>query len=130
MEAMADADMVIFEKTGTLINAENPNELLCIGACLEERFPHSIAKAVVDKAKARNLEHEELHSEVEYLVAHGISSVVDGKKIVIGSYHFVFKDEKCTIDKRYRKRFESFEARMCPFVYGDKRQAGSVYLYQ
>lgn len=128
MEAMADADTIIFDKTGTLtkarptvadvvpFNTEKPDELLRIAACLEEHFPHSIAKAVVDEAKVRNLEHEELHSEVEYLVAHGISSMVDGKKTVIGSYHFVFEDEKCTIDKRYRKRFESLRPE-CSHLY-------------
>lgn len=128
MEAMADADTIIFDKTGTLtkarptvadvvpFNTEKPDELLRIAACLEEHFPHSIAKAVVDEAKVRNLEHEELHSEVEYLVAHGISSMVDGKKTVIGSYHFAFEDEKCTIDKRYRKRFESLRPE-CSHLY-------------
>lgn len=119
LEAMAEADTVVFDKTGTLTKAEptvaqvisfngqEPDELLRIAACLEEHFPHSMAKAVVDAAKAKNLIHEELHTKVEYIVAHGISSTIDGKKAVIGSYHFVFEDENCTIQEAYRERFEN-----------------------
>lgn len=118
LEAMAEADTIVFDKTGTLtkaqptvvevvsFNGEEPEELLRIAACLEEHFPHSMAKAVVDAAKEKNLIHEELHSKVEYIVAHGISSMIDGKKAVIGSYHFVFEDEGCKILEEYREQFE------------------------
>ncbi len=118
LEAMAEADTVVFDKTGTLtkaqptvvqvvsFNGEEPDELLRIAACLEEHFPHSMAKAVVDAAKEKNLIHEELHSKVEYIVAHGISSMINHKKVVIGSYHFVFEDENCRIPKEYQERFE------------------------
>lgn len=110
LEAMAEADTIVFDKTGTLtkanptvvdvvsFNGQDSDELLRIAACLEEHFPHSMAKAVVDAAAEKNLEHEEVHSEVEYIVAHGISSMIDGQKVVIGSHHFVFEDEKCTVD--------------------------------
>ena len=103
MEAMAEAQTIVFDKTGTLtkarptvvdvvsFNGEQPDELLRIAACLEEHFPHSMAKAVVQAAKEKGLVHEELHSKVEYIIAHGISSTIDGKKAVIGSYHFVFE---------------------------------------
>ena len=109
LEAVAEADTIVFDKTGTLtkakptvvdvisFNGENPDELLRIAACLEEHFPHSMAKAVVNEAKKLHLEHEEMHSKVEYMVAHGISSTIEGKKVIIGSHHFVFKDEKCVI---------------------------------
>ncbi len=119
LEAMAEADTIVFDKTGTLtkaqptvadvisFNGDNPDELLRIAACLEEHFPHSMAKAVVDAASERKLVHEELHSKVEYIVAHGISTTINNKKAVIGSYHFVFEDEKCTVREEYRERFES-----------------------
>lgn len=109
LEAMAEADTMVFDKTGTLtkaqpivtkvisFNGQDADELLRIAACLEEHFPHSMAKAVVDAAKDRNLIHEEMHSKVEYVVAHGISTMIDGKKAVIGSRHFVFEDENCRI---------------------------------
>ncbi len=109
LEQVEAADTIVFDKTGTLTNAtptvvdvipfvdENPDELLRIAACLEEHFPHSMARAVVNAALERGLTHEEKHSRVEYIVAHGISSTVDGKKVVIGSYHFVFEDGSCTI---------------------------------
>lgn len=118
LEAMAEADTIVFDKTGTLtkaqptvvevvsFNGEEPEELLRIAACLEEHFPHSMAKAVVDAAKEKNLIHEELHTKVEYIVAHGISTMIDGKKAVIGSYHFVFEDEGCKILEEYREQFE------------------------
>lgn len=117
LEAMAEADMIVFDKTGTLtkaqptvvdvvpFNGRSADELLCIAACLEEHFPHSVAKAVVNAAKARNLEHEEMHSKVEYVVAHGISTMIEGKKAVIGSYHFVFEDERCRIPEGMEERF-------------------------
>ncbi len=117
LEAMAEADTTVFDKTGTLtkaqptvvdvvpFNGRSADELLCVAACLEEHFPHSVAKAVVNAAKARNLEHEEMHSKVEYVVAHGISTMIKGKKAVIGSYHFVFEDEKCRIPEGMEERF-------------------------
>ena len=119
LEAMAEADTIVFDKTGTLtkanptvvdvvsFNGQDSDELLRIAACLEEHFPHSMAKAVVDAAAGKNLEHEEVHSEVEYIVAHGISSMIDGQKVVIGSHHFVFEDEKCTVDPEKMGTFNS-----------------------
>lgn len=119
LEAVADADTIVFDKTGTLTKAtptvkdvvvfgEHPKEeALRIAACLEEHFPHSMAKAVVDAAKERNLSHEEMHSKVEYIVAHGISSYINDKKVVIGSSHFVFEDEECTIDPQYQDRYDT-----------------------
>lgn len=119
LEAVADADTIVFDKTGTLTKAtptvkdvvvfgEYPKEeALRIAACLEEHFPHSMAKAVVDAAKKCNLSHEEMHSKVEYIVAHGISSYINDKKVVIGSSHFVFEDEECTIDPQYQDRYDT-----------------------
>lgn len=119
LEAMAEADTIVFDKTGTLtkaqptvvdvisFNGENPDELLRIAACLEEHFPHSMAKAVVDAAKKKNLEHEETHSKVEYIVAHGISSMIEGKKAIIGSRHFVFEDEKCSILDGMQEKYDN-----------------------
>ena len=109
LEAVAEADTIVFDKTGTLtkaqptvvdvvsFNGDSKENLLRLAACMEEHFPHSMAKAVMDAAKERGLTHEEMHSKVEYIVAHGISTTVDGRKAIIGSYHFVFEDEKCTI---------------------------------
>lgn len=117
LEKTADADTIIFDKTGTLtkahpvvaevisFNGESADELLRTAACLEEHFPHSMAKAVVNAAKEKGLEHEEKHSKVEYIVAHGISSWVDGKKVVIGSYHFVFEDEGCRVPEHMQETF-------------------------
>ncbi|MCI5856882.1 MAG: heavy metal translocating P-type ATPase [Agathobacter sp.] len=117
LERMAEADTILFDKTGTLtkaqpvvsqvisFNGEKPDELLRIAACLEEHFPHSMAKAVVNAAKEKCLIHEENHSKVEYIVAHGISSRIDGKKVVIGSYHFVFEDEQCKIPQGKEELF-------------------------
>ena len=119
LEAMAESQTIVFDKTGTLTKAEPTvldivsfngmkcQELLRIAACLEEHFPHSMAKAVVQAAKDRNLVHEELHSKVEYIVAHGISSMIEDKKVVIGSYHFVFEDEQCTIPEGKQELFNS-----------------------
>lgn len=119
LETMAEADTVVFDKTGTLtkaqptvvevvsFNGEEPDELLRIAACLEEHFPHSMAKAVVDAAANKNLEHEEIHSKVEYIVAHGISTMINGKKAVIGSHHFVFEDEKCVVPSNMREKFDA-----------------------
>ena len=119
LEAIADADTIVFDKTGTLTKAEptvakvvsfdgkSEDELLRIAACLEEHFPHSMAKAVVDAAKERKLDHEEMHSKVEYIVAHGISTTIEGKKVIIGSSHFVFEDEKCTIPEGMEEQFKN-----------------------
>lgn len=119
LEAVAEADTIVFDKTGTLTKArptvkevvsfgEYPEEeLLRIAACLEEHFPHSMAKAVVDAAKKRKLYHEEMHSKVEYVVAHGISSYIDGRKVIIGSSHFVFEDEGCTVREPFREKFDA-----------------------
>lgn len=118
LEAMAEADTIVFDKTGTLtkaqptvvdvvsFNGQSPDELLRIAACLEEHFPHSMAKAVVEKAVERNLVHEELHSKVEYIVAHGIYSTLEGKEIVIGSHHFVFEDENAVIPEGKQELFD------------------------
>ena len=109
LEAVAEADTIVFDKTGTLtkaqptvvdvvsFNGDSKENLLRLAACMEEHFPHSMAKAVMDAAKERGLTHEEMHSKVEYIVAHGISTTVNGRKAIIGSHHFVFEDEKCTI---------------------------------
>lgn len=119
LEAMAEADTIVFDKTGTLTKAQptvakvisfneySPDELLRIAACMEEHFPHSMAKAVVDAAKERGLDHEEMHSKVEYVVAHGISTTINNKKAVIGSYHFVFEDEACTLPAGTESIFET-----------------------
>lgn len=122
LEAAAEADTIVFDKTGTLTKAkptvrkvivfgEGPeDEMLRIAACLEEHFPHSMAKAVVDAAKRKGLSHEEMHSKVEYIVAHGISSYIDGKKVMIGSRHFVFEDEGCSVRPEYQERFDQLPA--------------------
>lgn len=119
LEAVAEADTIVFDKTGTLTKAkpmvkdvvvfgEYPKtEMLRIAACLEEHFPHSMAKAVVDAAKKQKLYHEEMHSKVEYVVAHGISSHIGEKKVIIGSSHFVFEDEKCAVRPEYEERFNA-----------------------
>ncbi|MGI6001176.1 heavy metal translocating P-type ATPase [Lachnoclostridium sp. An131] len=119
LEAVAEADTIVFDKTGTLTKAcptvadvvsfggEDPDELLRLAACMEEHFPHSMAKAVVDAAKAKNLQHEEKHTKVEYLVAHGISTTIEGKRAVIGSYHFVFEDEKCVLPEGTQEKFDA-----------------------
>lgn len=119
LEKVAEADTIVFDKTGTLtkaqptvaqvvsFNGEDTDELLRTAACLEEHFPHSMAKAVVQAALEKGLTHEEKHSKVEYIVAHGISSMVDGHKVVIGSYHFVFEDEGCLVPDGMQERFES-----------------------
>ena len=119
LEAVAEADTIVFDKTGTLTKAKPTvkevvvfgdypeDESLRIAACLEEHFPHSMAKAVVDAAKKRKLYHEEMHSKVEYIVAHGISSYIEEKKVVIGSSHFVFEDEDCRIRPEMQERFDA-----------------------
>ncbi len=119
LEAVAEADTIVFDKTGTLthatptvaqvvpFNGTNPGEMLRLAACLEEHYPHSMANAVVTEAKRKGLTHEECHSQVEYIVAHGISSIVDGEKVVIGSHHFVFEDESCVIPAGEEATFEA-----------------------
>ena len=119
LEAMAEADTIVFDKTGTLTKAKptvvdvvsfdnnDPDEMLRIAACMEEHFPHSMAKAVVSAAKKKHLAHEEMHSKVEYVVAHGISTTIEDHKAVIGSYHFVFEDENCVIPEDGQERFDS-----------------------
>lgn len=117
LEAAAKADTIVFDKTGTLTYAQPKvakivtfgnraeNDMLRLAACLEEHYPHSLANAVVEEAKARGLNHEEYHSKVEYIVAHGISSTVENRKVVIGSYHFVFEDENCRIPDGDEQKF-------------------------
>lgn len=119
LEALSKANVIVFDKTGTLTNAHpkvadiitfgnnDKAEMLRLAACLEEHFPHSVANAVVNEAKARGLDHEEQHSKVEYIVAHGISSLVGDKKVVIGSYHFVFEDENCTVPQDEQDKFNT-----------------------
>ena len=119
MEAVAQADTIVFDKTGTLTYAtprvaeivpfggRDPQEMLRLAACLEEHYPHSIANAVVAEAKDRGLTHEEYHSQVQYVVAHGISSMVDEKTVLIGSAHFVFEDEGCRVPEGEEDKFES-----------------------
>ena len=118
MEAMAEADTLVFDKTGTLTHAtptlmnvvtfdgRDPDEMLRIAACLEEHYPHSVANAIVKGAKDKGLDHDELHSKVEYIVAHGISSSIDDEKVVIGSYHFVFEDEGCVIPESEKYKLD------------------------
>ena len=119
LEAVAAADTIVFDKTGTLTTAgplvaqvvsfgtKEEAEMLRLAACLEEHFPHSMANAVVEEAKRRGLRHEEYHSKVEYLVAHGIASTVDGERVLIGSAHFVFEDEVCVIPEGEQERFDA-----------------------
>lgn len=119
LEAVAAADTIVFDKTGTLTHAcprvaqvvpfggKEEAEMLRLAACLEEHFPHSMANAVVEEAKRRGLRHEEYHSKVEYLVAHGIASTVDGERVLIGSAHFVFEDERCVIPEGEQERFDA-----------------------
>lgn len=119
LEAIAVAETIVFDKTGTLNKAqptvkeiipfvpEDENNLLRIAACLEEHFPHSMANAVVKAANDRNLEHEEMHSKIDYIVAHGIASYIEEKRVVIGSHHFVFEDENCVVLDEYKEKFEN-----------------------
>jgi len=120
LEAVAEADTIVFDKTGTLTKAHptvvdvvnfndeySSDDMLRVAACLEEHFPHSMAKAVVDAASKKGLSHEEMHTKVEYIVAHGIATSINGKRTVIGSYHFVFEDEKCVVPAGREPLFES-----------------------
>ena len=121
LEALAQADTIVFDKTGTLTRATpqvvqvvpfsgcGEQEVLRLAACLEEHFPHSMANAVVRAAKERGISHEEMHSEVEYIVAHGIASRVGGKRVVIGSAHFIFEDEGCTIPAEEQATFDALD---------------------
>ena len=121
LEALSKADTIVFDKTGTLTRAtpkvvkvvpfsgRTEAEVLQLAACLEEHFPHSMANAVVREAKERGISHEEMHSEVEYIVAHGIASRVSGDRVVIGSHHFVFEDEHCIIPEEERQKFDDLE---------------------
>lgn len=121
LEALSKADTIVFDKTGTLTRATpqvvevvpfsgcNEREVLQLAACLEEHFPHSMANAVVRAAKEHGISHEEMHSEVEYIVAHGIASRVGGERVVIGSHHFVFEDEKCTIPAAEQQKFDALK---------------------
>ena len=122
LEAVAQADTVVFDKTGTLTHAmptvakvvpfggRDEAEMLRLAACLEEHYPHSMANAVVEEAKRRGLTHEEYHSQVQYVVAHGISSMVEGKRVLIGSAHFVFEDEGCRVPEGDRAKFDALPA--------------------
>ncbi len=119
LEAISDADTLVFDKTGTLTKAVptvvdvvpfgggDKDEMLRIAACLEEHYPHSIANAVVAEAAKRGLEHEEMHKEVEYVVAHGIASTIEGSKVVIGSWHFVFEDENCIVPEDEKDKLDN-----------------------
>ena len=128
MEAAANATTIVFDKTGTLTEArptvrkvvsfceQSEDELLRMAACLEGHFPHSMAKAVVEAARKRGLEHEEMHSKVNYIVAHGISTTIEGKRVVIGSHHFVFEDEKCSVREPWIRQFETLPEE-CSLLY-------------
>ena len=121
LEALSKADTIVFDKTGTLTRATpqvvevvpfsgcDEREVLQLAACLEEHFPHSMANAVVRAARERGISHEEMHSEVEYIVAHGIASRVGGERVVIGSHHFVFEDEKCTVPAAEQEKFDTLK---------------------
>jgi P-type E1-E2 ATPase len=136
---VAEADTIVFDKTGTLtkacpkvtdvipFNGDTPDELLRIAACLEEHFPHSMAKAVVEAAKAKDLGHEEMHSKVEYVVAHGISSMIGKDRVIIGSHHFVFEDEHCAVPDGMEEKFRQIPAE-CSHLYLaiDNRLAGVI----
>ncbi|MBR1772151.1 MAG: heavy metal translocating P-type ATPase [Lachnospiraceae bacterium] len=138
MEAIAEADTILFDKTGTLtkaqptvrevisFNGESEDELLRLAACLEEHFPHSVATAVVNEASRRGLVHDEMHSKVEYIVAHGISTTVDGKSVVIGSYHFVMEDEECLVPEGMEKRFRQLPLECSHLYLGIDRRLAAV----
>ena len=122
LEAVSKADTVVFDKTGTLTYATptvadivtfgdyKEPDMLRLAACLEEHYPHSIANAVVEEARIRGLSHNEYHSQVQYVVAHGISSMVNDKKVLIGSAHFVFEDEGCTVPEGEEYKYNSLPA--------------------
>ena len=138
LEAVAAADTIVFDKTGTLTHAcprvaqvvsfgtKEEAEMLRLAACLEEHFPHSMANAVVEEAKRRGLRHEEYHSKVEYLVAHGIASTVDGERVLIGSAHFVFEDEGCVIPEGEQERFDALPPEYSPLYLAVGGQLAAV----
>ena len=138
LEAVAEADTIVFDKTGTLtkaqptvvdvvsFNGDSKENLLRLAACMEEHFPHSMAKAVMDAAKERGLTHEEMHSKVEYIVAHGISTTVDGRKAIIGSHHFVFEDENCTIPAGKEELFKNLPGEYSHLYLGIEGELAAV----
>lgn len=138
LEAVAEADTIVFDKTGTLtkaqptvvdvvsFNGDSKENLLRLAACMEEHFPHSMAKAVMDAAKERGLTHEEMHSKVEYIVAHGISTTVDGRKAIIGSHHFVFEDENCTIPAGKEELFKNLPEEYSQLYLGIEGELAAV----
>ena len=140
LEAVADADTIVFDKTGTLtracptvaqvisFNGEKPDELLRQAACLEEHFPHSIANAVVDAARKKGLSHDEMHSKVEYVVAHGISTMINGKRAIIGSYHFVFEDEATAVPEGMQEAFAGIPDEYSPLYYAKEGMLAAVIL--
>ncbi len=142
LEAVADADTIIFDKTGTLTKAcptvkkvisfcdESEDELLRQAACLEEHFPHSVARAVVDAASDRGLLHDEMHTKAEYIVAHGIASHIDGKKVVIGSYHFVFEDERTMIPENRQELFDSLPDEYSHLYFAKEGKLAAVILIE
>lgn len=142
MEAVAEAQTVIFDKTGTFTKAQpivaevipfggrNREEMLRLAACLEEHFPHSIANAVVAQAVKEGLTHEEMHSKVEYVVAHGISSQVNGQKVMIGSYHFIFEDEGCHLSDETEKYLQSMPTHFSPLYLAISGELAAVLLIE
>ena len=142
LEAVAEATTIVFDKTGTLTKArptvaevvpfcdQTPDELLRTAACLEEHFPHSIATAVVEAAQTRGMEHQEMHSQVEYIVAHGIASMINGKRVVIGSAHFIFEDEGCEVPPGYRETFDALPARYSHLYMAFEKQLAAVILIE
>ena len=142
LEAIADADTIVFDKTGTLtkaeptvagvvsVNGEDPDELLRQAACLEEHFPHSIANAVVAAAKERGLDHDEFHTQVKYIVAHGISTSINGKKAVIGSYHFIFEDEGVELTDETKNKLSEYPEEYSRLYYAKEGRLAAVILIQ
>lgn len=140
LEAVALADTVVFDKTGTLTRAtpcvseivtfggEKEEEMLRLAACLEEHYPHSLANAVVEEARRRGLSHQEYHSGVAYVVAHGISSTVNRKKVVIGSYHYVFEDEKCRVPKGEQARLSALPEDKAAFIRAEQAAGRRVLM--
>ncbi len=142
VETVAEADTIVFDKTGTLTHATptvvkidtfgeiDEQEVLKIAACLEEHYPHSIANAVVDEAKKRHIEHKEMHSQVQYVVAHGIVSSIDGKRALIGSYHFVFEDEGCQISKEEEEKISKLPSEYSHLYLAiDGKLAGVLHIF-
>ena len=143
LEAVAEAETIVFDKTGTLTQGKTGcircsifqrhgegEELLRIAACLEEHFPHSMAKCGRTGSEKRHLVHDEMHSRVDYIVAHGIATYVGEERVVIGSHHFVFEDEKCTLPEDGKEKFENLPEKLFPSLHGNRRTACSRYLYR